>query len=193
MPLDDQFVHAFLSAYNDATRLFQGAAWEQLWKLHWNRFMLWNPLLPQERPVLRISADRMGLTYWDREPFRVDAAFVRPDFRVIVNLPVPLVVAIEHENDFRTFHQEIAKLSHIWRPLKVGITYSLLTVPAKELELETLQLQVKNWLREINDRIEIGEASDAEYLYLIGVEMPGLNLEWYAYGYTAGNGSGAGA
>lgn len=189
MSLAEQFIQAFITAYKDAKTLFQGAEWEQVWKFHWNRFMLWNPPSPQDRPVLLMTADRMGLMYWDREPFRVDAVFVRPDFRVIGNLPVPIVIAIEHENDFQTFDQEIAKLSHIRCPLKVGITYSLLSVPAKEQEIDNLLLQMKNWLREINNRIEIEEAQDVEYLYLIGVEKPGLILEWYAYSYTAGGGS----
>jgi hypothetical protein len=188
MSLTEQFIQAFVASYKDANAFFQGAEWEQVWKFHWSRFMLWNPPSPQVRPVLQMTADRMGLMYWDREPFRVDAAFVRPDFRLIGNLPVPLVIAIEHENDFRTFEQEIAKLAHIRCPLKVGITYSLLSVPPKEVEVEKLLKQIKNWLSEINDLIEIEESPRTEYLYLIGVENLRLTLEWYTYSYIAGNG-----
>jgi hypothetical protein len=90
---------------------------------------------------------------------------------------MPLVVAIEHENDVRTFDQEIAKLSQIRCPLKVGVTYALgLSVPAKESETDRLGLQLKTSLRDINSLIEIQEAPDAEYLYLFGIEKPNLAL-----------------
>jgi hypothetical protein len=191
--LTDQFISSFLTAYKQAASLFQSPAWDDVWRQHWSRFMLWNPPPPpQQRPVLGMTADGMGLTYWEHEPFRVDAAFVRPNFSVIGNLPLPLVVAIEHENNLRTFKQEIATLSQVRCPLKVGITYCMLTPAARDPDLDVLQLKIKKWIRDITDQLEIGEAPETEYLYLIGLESQGLNLDWYAYYYTAEQGCSAG-
>ena len=163
MRWSQRFTEAFHTAYTEAKTLFSPEDWKTIWTTHWNRFMLWNPAPPQSEPVLGITAEKMGLVYWDREPFRVDAAFVRPrpDFRLIGNLLLPLVVAIEHENDFRGFIQEIAKLTHIRCPLITGL-------------------------------VESAEDTNSEYLYLIGVEQSPSILEWHSFHYDVGSGASAG-
>ncbi len=190
MSWSQKFLEAFLAAYADARSLFSSEQWKTVWATNWNRFVLWNPLPPQPKSLLAMTAERMGLAYWDREPFRVDAAFVRPEFRVIGNLPMPLIVAIEHENDFRGFIEEIAKLTHIRCPLKVGITYSLLSTPPHDPDVSSARSQIESWIAEVDKLVHAKEDPENEYLYLLGVEQSLLTLEWHYYYRTAGSPSG---
>ncbi len=62
------------------------------------------------RSVLEETANALDLRYWPREPLRLDAVFCRQDHEVVGDFPFPIAVAVEHENNYQTFEQEIAKL-----------------------------------------------------------------------------------
>jgi hypothetical protein len=179
MSRSQRFLEAFGTQYAVARSMFSNVKWEALWTDHWNRFMLWNPLPPQQEPLLAMTAKQMGLMYWDREPFRLDAAFVTPDFREIGNIPLPLIAAIEHENDIRGFQQEIAKLAHVRCPLKVGITYSQLSVPPTDSEILSAKTKIDTWIEGVNKLICAKEDPSSEYVYLLGVETVRYTLEWH--------------
>jgi hypothetical protein len=140
------------------------------------------------QPILGATAAKMGLAYWDREPFRLDAAFVRPKYEVVGNLPLPLVVAIEHENDVRGFMAEIAKLTHVRCPLKVGITYAVITTPGSPVDPSAAQANIEEWVAKVAALHEIKEDPTTEYLYLLGVEHAPYSLQWHAYTYQVGDG-----
>lgn len=184
------FARGFQAAYDEARALFLPDAWKRLWVTDWNRFVLWHGVPPQSKSLLEMTAERMGLDYWDREPFRVDAAFVPHGRQVIGTLPLPLIVAIEHENAFRGFREEIAKLVHIRCPLKVGITYSLLGSPSRDPDISSARSQIENWIAEVDKLVSAREDPANEYLYLLGVESEPFTLEWNYYYCAAASASG---
>lgn len=189
------FCNKFIEGYRECRALFQGDSWSQVWYKHWNNFMLWNPIAPQVKPLLRVVAEKMDLVWWDREPFRLDGVFVRPDFKLVGNYPLPIIVGIEHENDLRTFVQEITKLAHVRCPLKVGITYTLAVPgPVPQEVVTRSQEYIKNMVTEISISLNkcIAEDPQAEYIYLLGVEFQFLELEWYALHFMAGTDPGGG-
>ena len=180
-PTAAQFAQTFVESYLAQRNLFSGEAWSELWTNRWNTFILWNPSGPQTKTVLSETAERLGLTYWEREPFRLDGAFLEPEAKTIGNYRVPITVAIEHENDVRTFDQEIAKLFQIRCPLKVGITYLLGPVTAGQ-QLERWQNQIKTHVVDISQLLNHSVVEDprTEYCLLLGHEREGLILEWWA-------------
>jgi hypothetical protein len=118
------FVARFVEAYAECRGCFPDRGrWDEVWSTHWSRFVLWNPVAPQTKPLMRLVAEKLDLVWWDREPFRLDGGMVPSDHRVVGSCPLPLLVGVEHENDIRTFVQEIVKLGHVICPLKVGVTY----------------------------------------------------------------------
>lgn len=120
------FVVNFAEAYNECRGYFTDPAqWSDIWTKHWSRFVLWNPLPPQPKPLMKLVAEKLGLLWWDREPFRLAGAMIPADYQEIGNYPVPLLIGIEHENNVSTFVEEIVKLAHVICPLKVGVTYVL--------------------------------------------------------------------
>ena len=87
--------------------------------------MLWGPPPPpQRKQVLYLTAELMRLKHCPGEPLRLDAAFYPEDGCMIGKVPLPMVVAIEYENDIKTFQEELLKLALVRCPLKVGITYT---------------------------------------------------------------------
>jgi len=182
------FCNKFKEAYLECRALFDANSWSQVWYTYWNNFMLWNPIAPQSKPVLEVVAEKMNLKWWDREPFRLDGVFVHKDYKLVGNYPLPIIVGIEHENDLRTFGQEIAKLAYIRCPLKVGITYTL-AIPGpvpQEIILRSQGL-IKKAVSDILSDLSkwIGEDPQAEYVYLLGVESQVLELDWYALCFLA--------
>ena len=184
------FCDKFIDAYKECRALFKGESWSQIWKWNWNNFMLWNPIAPQTKPLLGVVAEKMNLIWWDREPFRLDGAFIRLDSKVVGNYRLPIIVAVEHENDLRTFVQEITKLAHIRSPLKVGITYtSPIPGPASQQLILSSQEKIKSVVIEISTSLNkwVGEDPQTEYVYLLGVESQPSELDWYALGFVAGS------
>ena len=113
--------------------------------------MLWNPPLPQEKPVLRFTAERMELTYWEREPLTLDGAFVSKTYKAFNKLPVPIIVALEHENSIGGFVQEMFKLSYVRCPVKVGITYTNIHAPITTKEkLRECKTKIEGWLENVS-------------------------------------------
>jgi hypothetical protein len=191
MSYSDRFLESFRTAYNQCRQCFQPEqAWKEVWQSNskWNRFMLWNPPSPQQKPVLNLTAQGMGLAYWDREPFRLDAAFIGSDSRVVGNLFFPLVVGIEHEKDVSKFEEEISKLAHIRCHLKVGITYcsasELITSPQ---ELAKRQNQIVAWVRKCCETLNSYTTEDerTEYVYVLAVAKPNFVQDWHALSFRA--------
>jgi hypothetical protein len=155
--------------------------------------MLWksSPSKPPELPesVVASTALRLGLDYWEREPFRLDGVFYRRGTAVEHNFPFPILVAIEHENDFRTFHTEITRLLSIRCPLKVGITYEPRSASShnqSEKDLNSLKACISRRNQEISQIIT--EDAKAEYLFLVGVERNPFELTWFALSFRATDG-----
>jgi hypothetical protein len=193
MPSASTFLEKFLEAYRECRSVFDDSAWESVWSKHWSRFVLWNPPAPQVKPLFGVVADKLGLKWWDREPFRLDGALVPLDCTVTGNYPVPLLVGIEHENVVQTFKEEITKLVHIRCPLKVGITYVMATAefPSPSV-IAYWQDYLRNSIEEVSQIMDsyLREDPTTEYLYLVGVEGRLRELDWFALRYTAGSGVG---
>jgi hypothetical protein len=188
MSLSGTFVKAFLAAYEYCEGLFSSEQWNELWAepSSWSNFMLWKAVPPQSRSVLALTAENMQLKYWDREPFRTDGAFARTGYKTIGNIPHPIVAAIEHENDFNSFSQELTKLSYLRCPLKVGITYCLLSAIGNGNKPDARRDQIVEWICEIEGRMEVREDPQTEYSILLGVENRKRHLQWMSLAYTAG-------
>src|SRR6266571_3416465 len=188
------FVARFAEAYAECRGCFPDRdQWNLVWTTHWNRFVLWNPVAPQTKPLLRLVAEKLDLVWWDREPFRLDGAMVPADHRVVGSCPLPLLVGVEHENDLRTFVQEILKLVHVICPLKVGITYLVAgTAPPSSVAVSDSQNQIRRLAQTaLSDRNQhVREDPATEYLYLLGVESQMRECEWSALTFTAAAGPG---
>jgi len=184
------FCDKFIEAYQECRAVFHGDSWTQVWKWHWNNFMLWHPVTPQVKPLLGVVAEKMNLLWWDRNPFYLDGAFIGSDYKVVGNYPLPLIAAVEHENDLRTFIQEITKLGQIRCPLKVGITYTLpIPGPGQSQQITSSKERIQNMIVEVSTNLNkwIGEDPKAEYVYLLGVESQLLELDWYSLRFMAGD------
>jgi hypothetical protein len=154
---------------------------------NWNRFMLWNPEGPLDKAVLRLTAEKMGLEHWERQPFTFDGAFLGKSFRLVGNTPVPIIAVFEHENDIRGFEQEVLKLACMRCPLKIGLTYSK---PESRSKSEAQILDwVRDTLREVGERV--AEDLRSEYVYLLGVDRLPFGADWYHLTFDAASGPGA--
>jgi hypothetical protein len=116
------------------------------------------------------------------EPFHLDAVF----HDVATNIWFPIEVALEHENDPRTFIIEVRKLLSMRCPLKVGVTYTLKS-DIRNGNLEELR-------GTISDRISyeykivsdiIAESPTTEYLFLVGSEDRECEIDWYSLAFNA--------
>lgn len=100
------------------------------------------------------------LTCFPKEPMHIDAIFTsteRWDW-------FPIEIAIEHENNPRSFHGEINKLISIASPLKVGITYAI-----EENSIDSVKNKIQDDLiNSFKKRRCI--CNEEEYLFIIGVE-----------------------
>ena len=43
MSLTELFLDAFSDSYREAKGAFDPVSWQEVWKCHWSRFMLWDP------------------------------------------------------------------------------------------------------------------------------------------------------
>lgn len=191
MTYGEVFCNKFIEAYQECRAVFDKDSWSETWKWNWNNFMLWNPIAPQTKPLLGVVAEKMNLIWWEHEPFRFDGAFIRPDSKPIGNYRLPIIVAIEHENDLRTFIQEITKLAYIRSPLKIGITYTLAVPgPVSQQIVISSQQRIKDTVIGISNSLNkwISEDPKAEYVYILGVESQLLELDWYSLRFVAGGG-----
>ena len=184
------FCVKFAQAYQECRDYFTDVAlWEKVWTTHyWSNFVLWNPVAPQPKPLMRVVAEKLELVWWDREPFHFDGVMVPPDHQRIGNYPLPLLVAVEHENNIRTFREEIVKLAHMICPLKVGITYMpTVRVPPDAKEVLDCQKQIEHLVEVIilNRSKYIKEDPKTEYLYILGVESRIRELQWCALSFSA--------
>jgi hypothetical protein len=183
------FVSKFAEAYDECRGCFTDPSqWSEVWAKHWSRFVLWNPVNPQPKPLMRLVAEKLGLLWWDREPFRLDGAMIPADHQVIGNYPGPLLIGIEHENNVGTFVEEIVKLAHVICPLKVGVTYmlggtALPTISAVADALQRLRRLAQTALSDRNRYVREDPAT--EYLFLLGVESNLRECEWSALAFTA--------
>jgi hypothetical protein len=129
----------------------------------------------------------MGLDYWEREPFKLDAAMLGTNWRRIGTYPCPIVVAIQHENHWQGFDEEIVNLLHIRSPLKVGITY--VSVPKERGQAQkTIQANASEIWHRISKHVL--EDSTTDYLFLLGVASEATtsiesDLEWFSLMFTA--------
>jgi hypothetical protein len=182
MGYSDTFRRAFAEAYAECHDIFANEAGRQDYHVDWNRFMLWRPEPPLEKPVLQLTAEKMGLKYWDREPFRFDGAFVAKPYRVVgKDYPIPIIAVFEHESKIAGFEKDVVKLAQIRCPLKIGITYT-------EAEAQgSAEGKISEWVREI--RRELNELTEedhkCEYVYLLGVDKQPYMVDWYHLTFDA--------
>ena len=114
-----EFREKFLDSYRMARESHRDE-WDAIWTdtARWSNLMIYDP-----GSVVKSVAEGLHLKCHQREPLSFDAVFVKP-----TNPPwdwFPVVVAIEHENNPKTFDGEVKKLLSIRCRLKVGITYVL--------------------------------------------------------------------
>ena len=191
-PTSEQFLNAFFEAYKRSRDIFTMETWQEVWTKKWNEFILWKngkPPEPLDKSVLHQTAGKLNLEYWEGEPLKLDSAFYARESAPVGNLPFPILVALEHENDHRGFNHEIAKLLSIRCPLKVGITYTLLwgATNTAEGRQSTLDL-IRQEVCESSARISqvISEDPKTQYLFLVGCEESPLSLGWYALHFSGG-------
>jgi hypothetical protein len=200
-PSGAEFIAAFSAAYREARALYERDEWVKLWgkpyNEFWNWFMMWKsnrPATCRGRSVLEVSAERLGLEYWEREPLKLDGAFYREDAQLDYDLPFPMVVALEHQNFDINFRHEIRKLMSVRCPLKVGITYTWDNRGPSFCEHEKRREVVRQAVRAEYDRIASVVAEDPriEYAFLVGSEESSRECTWYALAFSAGAGPGGG-
>jgi hypothetical protein len=189
-PTAQEFARAFLESYNHCRRLYSGQEWATIWGTNnlWNWFMMWTtnrPGLLKSEAVMAKTASTLGLAYWEREPLKLDGALYINDETPEHGFPFPLVVALEHENDSRTFGSEIQKLLSVRCPLKVGVTYSL-NVQEHASTRECLQQLIERKYRRI--AAIVGEDAKTENLFLLGCEEALREITWYALTFSAAAG-----
>src|SRR5438477_12498247 len=87
-PMDygTKFIRAFVDAYDECRQALPGEDWTNTWAspAAWDTFMLWNP---DKTSVFHVAARKLALTYWEREPFRLDGAFAPLDHKPVHSYP----------------------------------------------------------------------------------------------------------
>lgn len=168
------FYTAFLQAFGRMKIRFDDAQWESRWTntKDWSKLMIYDP-----DAVIRAVADSFDadLACWAErpyEPLHLDAVFHVKNSRSWF----PIGVAIEHENAAHTFSDEIQKLLSVRCPLKVGITYSLISDGSQA----DLQARVEDEIRrEFAAANALTQEDDTtEYLFLLGYEVTHRVLQW---------------
>ncbi len=146
MSKGDSFCEHFLEEYREARRAFGQERWKELLRNNelFNHFMLY-PESPQKESVIRSVARKMKLEFRE-ETFHLDIIFFKPDSPMVAKkYPLPIIAAIEHENDLGSFLDEIVRLAYIRCPLKVGITYlEARSAPSTEDEVASAQKRVSD-------------------------------------------------
>jgi hypothetical protein len=190
------FLDKFLTAYAQCRSRMDDALWQATWgdTDRWSRHILYTP---SPDSVLKVTADLLGVEYWAREPLHLDGVYWPRDPRDRMlrrNTPIPILVALEHENEVRVFPEEIAKLFCIRCPLKVGITYVLQEGKGVEPDAERRKTDIVKEAVALGSAMSrcVAEDPTSEYLYLLGVERQVRQLEWVSYAFTAASGPGSG-
>ncbi len=183
------FCDAFLASYSMVrARFADEKRWQEIFTTRaWNTIMLWQPTAtycpPQEieLSVLAETARRLGICYDNGEPLRIDAVFSTE------KCWFPMLVAIEHENDWRGFESEIRKLLSVRSALKVGITYTGDTAKGQEFREKLAQTIEEDFAEE---SLIIGEDPKTEYLFLVGAESEKKEIScWYSLHFRADTGA----
>jgi hypothetical protein len=192
-----QFVDAFCNAYRECRALFNATTWASVWdtdslkKGSLNHFMLWSPPpLPQPTPVLYLTARKMNLEACAGEPLHLDAAFYPQGGSMVQRCPLPILVAVEHENRINGFRDELNKLAHVRCRLKVGVTYTEVNRLPTHARLGECKAKIKRELADILDTHSKHTTEDAgvEYLIILGHESSRRHLEWHAWSFAVGDG-----
>jgi len=183
----EQFREAFLASYTKVRSCFSDRArWSEVFRA-WNTLMLWQPTATYHPPeeielsILGETAKRLGVSYQNGEPLRIDAVFSaqRNDW-------FPMLVAVEHENDWRGFESEVRKLLSVRCPLKVGITYTGESPKGEQYRARIARI-IEEDFAEISNLAE--EGPQTEYLFLIGAESDDKEIScWYSLGFQARTG-----
>ena len=97
--------------------------------------------------------------------------------------PLPILVAVEFENNIATFSSELARLVHIRCPLKVGITYTTTQMPGTP---EMLNRSRQKAQRDLQSMLAImakltPEDARTEYLILLADEAPDWRFDCTRY------------
>jgi hypothetical protein len=186
----EMFRTAFLTSYSKVRGSFASdKRWKEMWGRPWKGLMLARlgetHLLPDEvkGSVLADAASRLGLRYpserGNREPMTFDAIFSEPAKN---DDPFPIRVAIEHEQDWKGFGNEIRKLLSVRCLLKVGITYTGDSPQGNEY-----RKKIAKWIDGDFNDIEpvVKEDPRTEYLFLAGAESDNFEVSWYSLEFNA--------
>jgi len=180
-----EFSAAFVACYQEARRRWD-LEWQRIWATDpaWSGLMIWEP-----DAVIRQVAERLELQCFSGEPLHLDAVFHAPGDRWRW---FPIRVAVEHENAWPSFDQEVRKLLSVRCPLKVGITYTLSGhVSGDRSRLPALHAMIAGAIsREFAAASAvIREDPATEYLFLIGSEEErDQELVWRQLAFRADSG-----
>jgi hypothetical protein len=179
-PVD--FCAAFIKAYNDARVSKEKQEWDAIWgdPYAWSNFMLC-----ADDSVIHNTANLIRFQWYRGQPFRIDCVFCAEK-----NHWFPIEVAIEHENNPRTFAAEVQVLLSVRSPLKVGITY-LLDYQVARGKHDEFRNQLSSQITENFSRVNqhVREHSATEYLFIIGCDEDGNDdLAWFQLAFQAGTG-----
>jgi len=96
-------------------------------------------------------------------------------------------ICVEHENNPRTFRDEIQKLLSVRSPLKVGVSYVLqsdLSKNGSRMQLiQSLQSEIREQFKLVDKFCP--EGPNTEYLFLIGCDIGNYELEWSSLQFSA--------
>jgi hypothetical protein len=215
MPVAAEVATAFLRAYAAGRACFPDDEWRHVWTSttprYWAEFLFApgrpafrDAYAPQARSVLRETAAALELEYVAGRPAGVAAALAPRGFRTAGGVPLPLLVAVEEKGNVTTFDEEIARLTHVRAPIKLGITYVNWArerfdsddemEDAQERRRETYQARITASFEKIGELASEYTLEDArtEYAVLLGVEKARYSYEWYRLVFDAAHGPGRG-
>lgn len=84
------------------------------------------------------------------------------------------VAAVEHENDYNSWMDEVVKLSYLKVPLKVVICY----LPAKE---RSLDYEYLDYVSDVLSSLGYEQSKEEEFLLIIGNALAKKPLEHFGY------------
>lgn len=194
--LGAKFLTEFLKAYSTSRdalgevelqkRVYYPAKrWSSSEHLAWTYFMLQTPPLEgMVKPVLHQTADELKLKP-RHEALKIDLVLYSEELAPTPNkeIPLPIIIAIEHECNRRTFRQEIKKLLSVRCLLKVGITY----VGNEGFKTNEILSEIRSEVMSLRQQADgpIGEDPKAEYLFLVGVDVEKRPAPWQAMQFKA--------
>ena len=178
MALATDFQAAFIKAYADSRILKSQQQWNEIWgnSYNWSNFMLY-----ADDSVIHNSAHLLNLEWYRGEPFRLDCVFCQN-----ANRWFPIQIAIEHENNPRSFTTELQALLSVRSRLKVGITYLLdCDIGQRHAEFrEKIFDEIGHHFLAVAECVR--EDPETEYLFLIGSdESDNEDLIWFQLAFRA--------